>query len=139
MLKEAFKFMWYDKAKMFGILFGIILSVFLIGQQLGICFALLGGTISLAENNKQYIWVVSDKSQRFTFVRYAYFTGVDDGFRCFKSQYHGRGSGECQIQRRYQNAPYAHWDPIAASHWRAVELRKRQFGGFTAGGSDYNG
>lgn len=64
MLKEAFKFMWYDKAKMFGILFGIILSVFLIGQQLGICFALLGGTISLAENNKQYIWVVSDKSQQ---------------------------------------------------------------------------
>jgi putative ABC transport system permease protein len=64
MIKEAFKFMWYDKAKMFGILFGIILSVFLIGQQLGICFALLGGTISLAENNKQYIWVVSDKSQQ---------------------------------------------------------------------------
>jgi len=64
MLKEAFKFMWYDKAKMFGILFGIILSVFLIGQQLGICFSLLGGTISLAENNKKYLWVVSDKSQQ---------------------------------------------------------------------------
>ena len=64
MLKEAFKFMWYDKAKMFGILFGIILSVFLIGQQLGICFSLLNSTISLAKFNQNYIWVVSDKSQQ---------------------------------------------------------------------------
>ncbi|WP_305951883.1 ABC transporter permease [Emticicia oligotrophica] len=64
MLKEAFKFMWYDKTKMFGILFGIILSVFLIGQQIGICFSLLNSTISLAKFNQNYIWVVSDKSQQ---------------------------------------------------------------------------
>lgn len=64
MLKEAFKFMWYDKTKMFGILFGIILSVFLIGQNIGICFSLLNSTISLAKFNQNYIWVVSDKSQQ---------------------------------------------------------------------------
>lgn len=64
MLKDAFRFLWYDKPKMFGILFGIILSVFLIGQQLGICFSLLEGIVSLASNNTQYIWVVSEKSQQ---------------------------------------------------------------------------
>ncbi len=63
-LKEAFKFMWYDKAKAFGILFGMILSVFLVGQQVMICLALLGSTVSLATFNHQYIWVVSDKSKQ---------------------------------------------------------------------------
>jgi putative ABC transport system permease protein len=64
MLKEAFKFMWYDKAKMFGIFFGMILSIFLVGQQVMICLALLGSTVSLATFNQQYIWVVSDKSKQ---------------------------------------------------------------------------
>lgn len=64
MLSEAFRFLWYDKPKMFGILFGIVLSVFLIGQQLGICFSLLEGILSLARNNSEYIWVVSDKTQQ---------------------------------------------------------------------------
>lgn len=64
MLKESIKFIWYDKPKMFGILFGIILSVFLVGQQIGICFSLLDSAISLAKFNQQYIWVVSDKSQQ---------------------------------------------------------------------------
>jgi len=64
MVQDAFRFIWYDKAKMFGILFGIILSVFLIGQQVGICFSLLDGLISLARYNAQYIWVVSDKTQQ---------------------------------------------------------------------------
>ncbi|TDB58110.1 FtsX-like permease family protein [Arundinibacter roseus] len=64
MLKEAFKFMWYDKAKTFGILFGMVLSVFLVGQQVMICLALLGSTVSLATFNEQYIWVVSDKSKQ---------------------------------------------------------------------------
>lgn len=64
LFKEAFKFMWYDKAKMFGILFGMVLSVFLVGQQVMICLALLGSTVSLATFNEQYIWVVSDKSKQ---------------------------------------------------------------------------
>ena len=54
--------MWFDKAKMFGILFGMVLSVFLVGQQVMIALALLGSTVSLATYNQQYIWVVSPKS-----------------------------------------------------------------------------
>jgi len=64
MLREAFKFMWYDKAKLFGILFGIVISVFLIGQQLSILFALLGGVSTLVDNNARYIWVTSNKTQQ---------------------------------------------------------------------------
>jgi putative ABC transport system permease protein len=64
MLNEAFKFMWYDKPKMVGILFGMVLSVFLVGQQVMICLALLGSTVSLATFNSQYIWVVSEKSKQ---------------------------------------------------------------------------
>jgi putative ABC transport system permease protein len=63
MFKTALQFMWFDKAKMFGILFGITLSVFLIGQQIGICLALIGSANSLASFNQKYIWVVSDKSR----------------------------------------------------------------------------
>ncbi|MCB0656697.1 MAG: ABC transporter permease [Saprospiraceae bacterium] len=66
MLKDAFKFMWFDKAKMFGILFGMVLSVFLVGQQVMIALALLGSTVSLATYNQQYIWVVSPKSTQVT-------------------------------------------------------------------------
>jgi putative ABC transport system permease protein len=64
LMKEAFQFLWYDKAKLFGILFGMILSVFLVGQQVMICLALLGSTVSLATFNQQYIWVVSEKSKQ---------------------------------------------------------------------------
>jgi putative ABC transport system permease protein len=63
MFKTALQFMWFDKAKMFGILFGITLSVFLIGQQIGICLALVGSANALANFNSNYIWVVSDKSR----------------------------------------------------------------------------
>lgn len=63
MFITALRFIWYDKAKMFGIVFGITLSVFLIGQQIGICLALIGSASSLAANNEGYIWVVSDKSR----------------------------------------------------------------------------
>lgn len=66
MLRDAFKFLWFDKAKMFGILFGMILSVFLVGQQVMICFALLGSTVSLATYNQNYIWVVNPKSKQVT-------------------------------------------------------------------------
>jgi len=66
MLRDAFKFMWFDKAKMFGILFGMILSVFLVGQQIMIFLALIGSTVSLATYNQPYIWVVNPKSKQVT-------------------------------------------------------------------------
>lgn len=61
MLKESLKFIWYDKPKMFGILFGMVLSLFLVGQQVMICLALLGSSVSLATFNQEYIWVVNTK------------------------------------------------------------------------------
>jgi putative ABC transport system permease protein len=64
MLKVALRFIWYDKPKAFGILFGIILSIFLIGQNIGIGVSLLESTISLARNNAQYIWVANDKTKQ---------------------------------------------------------------------------
>lgn len=64
MLYNAFRFLIYDKAKLAGILFGMVLSVFLVGQQVMICLALLGSTVSLGTANKEYIWVVSDKSKQ---------------------------------------------------------------------------
>lgn len=66
MLQVAISFLWYDKAKTFGILFGIILSVFLIGQNIGICFSLLESSISLARNNSKYIWVTNSKTKQVT-------------------------------------------------------------------------
>ncbi len=64
MIKTAISFLWYDKAKTLGILFGVILSVFLIGQQIGICVSLLESSISLARNNSQYIWVTTNKTKQ---------------------------------------------------------------------------
>ena len=49
---------------MFGFLFGMILSLFLVGQQVMICLALLGSSVSLATVNQEYIWVVNSKSNQ---------------------------------------------------------------------------
>jgi putative ABC transport system permease protein len=64
MLKVALRFIWYDKPKAYGILFGIILSIFLIGQNIGIGVSLLESTISLARNNGNYIWVANNKTKQ---------------------------------------------------------------------------
>lgn len=62
MFKTALRFLLYDKAKSFGALFGVILSVFLIGQQCGIFIFLTNAMASLVRNNAKYIWVVDDKT-----------------------------------------------------------------------------
>src|SRR6478672_9614172 len=69
MLKTAWQFMKYDISKTLGILFGIIISVFLVGQQLGIFFAILNNMKGIARENENYIWVVSDKTQASTQLR----------------------------------------------------------------------
>ena len=38
MLKTAWKFIKFDKAKSIGVVVGILISTFLIGQQLGVFF-----------------------------------------------------------------------------------------------------
>ena len=62
MIHTAIRFLVYDKAKSFGALFGVILSVFLIGQQCGIFIFLTNAMAALANNNSQYIWVVDNKT-----------------------------------------------------------------------------
>lgn len=59
----AFKFLVYDKAKSIGALLGIVISTFLIGQQLGIFFWMMGTMDVLVRLNPEYIWVVDNKTE----------------------------------------------------------------------------
>ena len=63
MLKTAFKFIKFDKVKSIGVLIGIVVSIFLIGQQLGILKFLTGLMGGLVENSRQdigQIWVTDN-------------------------------------------------------------------------------
>jgi putative ABC transport system permease protein len=62
MLKIAWKFIKFDKAKSIGIIVGILISTFLIGQQLGVFFFLTGLMGALAKDVKADIWVVDSKT-----------------------------------------------------------------------------
>lgn len=61
MLETAIKFIRYDRAKSIGVIVGIVISIFLIGQQLGILGFLTGLMGGIIENSRQdvgNIWVV---------------------------------------------------------------------------------
>jgi putative ABC transport system permease protein len=63
MIRTAFKFMQYDKVKSFGVQIGIVISIFLIGQQAGILSfltSLMGGVISNSRQDLAQIWVVDN-------------------------------------------------------------------------------
>ncbi|MEN5232933.1 ABC transporter permease [Sphingobacterium faecium] len=63
MFATALKFMRYDKAKSIGIIIGIVISIFLIGQQLGILGFLTGMMGGLVDNSRAdigQIWVVDN-------------------------------------------------------------------------------
>lgn len=62
MLKTAFKFILYDKPKSIGALAGVVMSVFLVGQQTGIFIFLINAMSVLVRNNSEYIWVVDNKT-----------------------------------------------------------------------------
>ncbi len=62
MLKIAWKFIRFDKAKSIGVIVGILISTFLIGQQLGVFFFLTGLMGALASDVKADIWVVDSKT-----------------------------------------------------------------------------
>jgi putative ABC transport system permease protein len=62
MLKIALKFIKFDKAKSIGVIVGILISTFLIGQQLGVFFFLTGLMGALANDVKADIWVVDSKT-----------------------------------------------------------------------------
>ena len=63
MLKTAIKFLLYDKAKSFGALLGVVISTFLIGQQIGVFTFLTNAMKALAEMNPQYIWVIDSQTE----------------------------------------------------------------------------
>lgn len=62
MLTIAWKFIKFDKAKSIGIIVGILISTFLIGQQLGVFFFLSGLMGALATDVEADIWVVDSKT-----------------------------------------------------------------------------
>lgn len=62
MLRTAFRFLIYDKAKSIGAAAGVIISVFLIGQQVGLLFFFFDAMGALAKNNPEYIWVIDNKT-----------------------------------------------------------------------------
>ncbi len=63
MLRTAYQFMKYDKSKSIGIIIGIVISIFLIGQQIGILTfltGLMGGLVSSSRQDQGEIWVVDN-------------------------------------------------------------------------------
>lgn len=62
MLKTAIRFILYDKPKSIGALFGVVISIFLIGQQTGIFIFLTGMMSSLVDNIETDIWVVDNRT-----------------------------------------------------------------------------
>lgn len=66
MLRTAFKFMKYDKAKSIGVIIGIVISIFLIGQQIGILgflTGLMGGIVDNSRKDIGQIWVIDNITQ----------------------------------------------------------------------------
>jgi putative ABC transport system permease protein len=62
MLKIAWKFIKFDKAKSIGVIVGILISTFLIGQQLGTFLFLSGLMGALATDVKADVWVIDSKT-----------------------------------------------------------------------------
>lgn len=62
MLVTAIRFILYDKPKSLGVLAGIVISIFLVGQQVGIFIFLTDAMKSIVANNRDYIWIVDPKT-----------------------------------------------------------------------------
>jgi putative ABC transport system permease protein len=63
MLRTALKFIRYDRAKSIGVVIGVVISVFLIGQQIGILSfltKLMGGLVGNSNQELGEIWVVDN-------------------------------------------------------------------------------
>ncbi len=61
--KTAIKFIKYDKAKSIGVTAGILISTFLIGQQLGILDYLMRLMAAPVDNAKSQIWVADTRTR----------------------------------------------------------------------------
>ena len=62
MFRFAFRFITYDKPKSIGVILGILISTFLVGQQAGIFLFLTGAMSSLVDNTQADIWVVDNRT-----------------------------------------------------------------------------
>lgn len=62
MFQTAIRFIVYDKPKSLGVLAGIVISIFLVGQQIGIFIFLTNAMKGIVANNNRYIWVVDPKT-----------------------------------------------------------------------------
>jgi putative ABC transport system permease protein len=63
LLFTALKFMMFDKPKSIGALFGVIISIFLIGQQTGIFTFLTNAMCYFVRVNDGYVWVTDNKTE----------------------------------------------------------------------------
>lgn len=61
MLRIAFRFMMYDKSKTLGATVGVIVAIFLVGQQTGIFLFLTGLMDALVSNTQAKVWVVGSE------------------------------------------------------------------------------
>lgn len=65
MLRLAFKFIKYDRAKSIGIITAIVISIFLIGQQLSLLFflmGLMGNLVGNAPVTDRQLWIIEAQS-----------------------------------------------------------------------------
>lgn len=71
MLGLAFKFIRYDRAKSIGIVTAIVISIFLIGQQLSLLFylmGLMGNLVGNAPVSAQEIWIIEGQSRNLNAI-----------------------------------------------------------------------
>ena len=63
MLKFALQFIKFDKPKSIGVILGIVISVFLVGQQTGIFLFLTSAMSALVDNTDTDLWVVDNQTE----------------------------------------------------------------------------
>ena len=71
MLKVAFKFIKYDRAKSIGIITAVVISIFLIGQQLSLLFflmGLMGNLVGNAPVGDHELWIIEGQSKNINTV-----------------------------------------------------------------------
>ncbi|MFZ4263312.1 ABC transporter permease [Sphingobacterium sp. HJSM2_6] len=71
MLRIAWKFIKFDKAKSIGIITAIVISIFLIGQQLGLLFflmGLMGNLVGNADLQERDLWVIESQSKNINAI-----------------------------------------------------------------------
>ncbi|MBN2029221.1 FtsX-like permease family protein [bacterium] len=62
MLRFALQFIKYDRPKSIGVILGIVISTFLVGQQTGIFIFLTSAMSSLVDNTDADLWVVDNRT-----------------------------------------------------------------------------